>query len=124
MSHKTVSQWGFVVTLGMVVLLLQSPRSAAQEEGGPGNCSENRHSSLYAPVSWSCKGGGVGQRCHTGMSCGELRENKGKQMACFEARSKINNECFGGGNPGHQQKQGDAWNAALRCDEAIREKKC
>ena len=66
----------------------------------PGNCDPDRHSQLQNQVTTRCKN--AGQRSCTNANVCETLGSK-MQMAsqCIGAREQVNDECFGGGDDGH-----------------------
>lgn len=68
----------------------------------PGNCDPDRHGQLQSRVNDVCKN--AGQRsCVQANSCEILGTKMARAVECIDARSRINDECFGGGDSGHNQ---------------------
>lgn len=68
----------------------------------PGDCDPDRHGQLQSRVTDLCKN--AGQRsCVQANSCSVLGTKMGLASECIDARTQINDECFGGGDSGHNQ---------------------
>jgi|GEM_PF-2096876 len=68
----------------------------------PGNCDPDRHGYLQNRVNDICKN--AGQRsCVQANSCEILGTKMARAAECIDARTQINDECFGGGDDGHNQ---------------------
>ena len=65
-----------------------------------GDCSSSFRTYLQSEVNRTCKPD-PGQ-CKPGESCSSMRDKCAKHTECAEARKKINNTCFRGGNDGHR----------------------
>jgi RHS repeat-associated protein len=78
-----------------------------------GKCSGIRHATLQGAVDSWCKSGA--SACSASMSCAELANNMNVNAACAAARECINGECYGGGDPGHQEAAANARAAAQKC---------
>jgi hypothetical protein len=77
-----------------------------------GKCDPAEHGFLQFAVNQECK---VPRACSPGMSPKQLEDFLNQNMRCFYARKEINERCYDGGDKGHQQAQGDALKAALKC---------
>jgi Novel toxin 16 len=96
--------------LALCVALLTASAGVAAAQG---NCTPQRHAELQAAVTAACK---VESRaCDYTQDCATLEANYSKNIACAEAREAINDECFFGGDPGHQQAAQEARRAAHKC---------
>ncbi|MGH9022917.1 MAG: RHS repeat-associated core domain-containing protein, partial [Acidimicrobiia bacterium] len=71
-----------------------------------GNCTPIRHATLQLAVNTACKSGP--SACTASQTCAQLKANMATNLACAVARNQINNQCYGGGNPGHQQAAANA----------------
>jgi hypothetical protein len=78
----------------------------------PAACNKQRLQELQAEVNQQCKGW---PGCKGDWSCADLWDYAGGWQVCANARHQINNECFDGGDPGHQQAAADAEGAAQKC---------
>ena len=58
------------------------------------------------------------------MSCKVAKTYVDRNNACANARRKINNECFKGGDSGHRKAENNARQAAAKCRDIIRKNKC
>lgn len=84
------------------------------ERQAPGDCSPARHADLQRRVDVRCN---RSFRCTDGMSCSAISRNLDLAYACAQARTAINEECFGGGNLGHRIAANNAYLAAAKCEE-------
>ncbi|MDE2509666.1 MAG: hypothetical protein KGL74_00970 [Elusimicrobia bacterium] len=76
--------------------------------------TEARRKELQDDVNAKCKV--VSRACKGDQECEILRQNLAKNQACYDARKKIVDECFGGKpSPGHQQELNEAQNAINTC---------
>jgi len=83
-------------------------------------CPEAVCVALQADVNTFCKSGLL-YSCYSLTDCEELRKMKKRWEYCARARDKINGICWGGGNAGHQQQAGQAWQNVSNCVAGIRE---
>ena len=58
------------------------------------------------------------------MSCKVAKTYATKNEECANARKKINDECFKGGDKGHRKAEQDARQAVRNCKKIIKDKKC
>jgi Novel toxin 16 len=93
-----------------------TPRATSNERTG--DCTEERHDGLQDEVTRQCKR--LPRGCTPGMGKAELKRNAMRNERCARARDRMNNECFGGGDAGHQQAARLAWEAAQRCWDLYR----
>jgi RHS repeat-associated protein len=63
-------------------------------------CPEGLQQSLQNVVNYSCKP--YPPQCRPGDSCGSMETRLIQFQSCAAARAAINNQCFGGGDRGHQ----------------------
>ncbi|HEV3037094.1 MAG TPA: hypothetical protein VHA33_04840 [Candidatus Angelobacter sp.] len=72
----------------------------------PGDCTKERHRYLQDQINNACKT--VPMSCDKSFSfpddCGIVLENIRRFQKCIEARQLINNECFRGGDPTHNEE--------------------
>ncbi len=89
------------------------PRAAADAKTG--DCTEERHEALQAEVERDCKN--LPRSCRPGMGKAQLKRQAFRNWRCARARDQVNQECFGGGDAGHQRAAQLAWEAYWRCWE-------
>jgi len=65
----------------------------------PGNCTPEEHRDLQNRVENAC---GAATACKGGDDLFTLNWKIGLQSACIDARRRINDRCFGGGDAGHR----------------------
>lgn len=83
-----------------------------------GKCTKERHKTLQDLVDKFCQ---IGDRaCKGDQKCDILRKNRDKNQNCYDARVKINNECYDGGNEGHTKAARAAKNAIIICVDLIK----
>jgi RHS repeat-associated protein len=68
--------------------------------GDSGNCGDEYRRYLQNQVNSLCKPKPL--RCREGDTCGSIRGRLSSFSACADARQKINNTCYDGGDRGHQ----------------------
>lgn len=68
----------------------------------PGNCEPDRHSFLQSQVNTTCKNAGQ-RRCTNTNVCETLAAKLQQAAECIAAREKVNDECYGGGDDGHNK---------------------
>ncbi|NJM97348.1 MAG: hypothetical protein HC800_09365 [Phormidesmis sp. RL_2_1] len=91
----------------------------------PGNCTSARHSSLQKQVKALCDRGSLSRRCTPATKgCNRLSQRIKLNVLCGNARRKINEECYAGGNAGHIRAQNDAYKAAAACRKQWKEQSC
>jgi hypothetical protein len=101
-------------------------RRAWEERRKPGTgtkestCSPQRHLQLQDRVNKICKN--IPHSCDDVIGCKELRDRGRTAVSCAAARAAINQECYGGGNPGHLEAQLSARRAANKCRDKYRER--
>jgi RHS repeat-associated protein len=90
----------------------KSPSKQPAKPANPGKCTAQRHRTLQNWVNFWCKATWVSGTCYG------IRQ-------CIDARRNINRECYGGGDPGHndaiRQKQQQYCNQRCpgsSCDQA------
>ena len=86
-------------------------------------CQKPKLGQLQREVNTACKKSGA-FACKLSLSCAVLKGNKAKANRCAVAREAINNQCFGGGDPGHIKAASDARKAEAFCDAKIVQKPC
>jgi hypothetical protein len=98
-------------------------KGEAQDSGGKKpTCSDSVYKELKAAVDYKCKL--IGDRsCKGNQDCSLLMENLEKNIACYEARRKIMDTCFDGGNRIHDVVLEETQKAINNCNKWIR-KKC
>ncbi|MDF0673065.1 MAG: peptidoglycan-binding protein [Nitrospira sp.] len=101
-------------------------RRAWEERRKPGTgteesmCPPQRHLKLQDRVNKICKN--IPHSCDDVIGCKELRDRGRTAVSCAAARAAINQECYGGGNPGHREAQHSARRAANKCRDKYRER--
>jgi len=85
-----------------------------------GTCTKEEHYQLQQVVNAACSPAII-RACKKGQDCGLLRENLRKFEACIKARREINDKCFGGGDPGHNEQISNMANGANNCISIIKE---
>lgn len=83
------------------------------------NCTNERSRELQDEVNYRCKR--LSFSCSAGESCAETKSKMRRAENCARARRRINQECYGGGDRGHQTAERLAREAAERCRRLIRE---
>ncbi len=91
-------------------------------KGPCGDCTPLQHSLMQGAVNAACKSGP--SACKASQTCAELKANLAINAACATARNRINNICYGGGDPGHRQAAADATAAAVKCAGFMAAKGC
>ena len=88
----------------------------------PGKCTPDRCRDLQKEVKRLCD---RKRGCEAGVTtCKVAKTYAKKNEECANARRKINDECFNGGDRGHRKAEGDARQAARNCKKIIRDKTC
>lgn len=83
-----------------------------------GNCSKQRHSELNKDVGRKCKGPSM--NCKKENMCrNEIERNIKRFQDCIDARMKMNNECFNGGDRVHNDEIERALKGQKRCQEKL-----
>ena len=109
---------GAVVGPGAVVPIAE--RVADDADGGactvdlppPGDCKEEQFRDLQQRVENAC---GAAAKCVAGESPEVLQYKIAGHYACIRARQRINDTCFRGGNPTHNQSIAERYNAIKNC---------
>ncbi|MBO2012056.1 type VI secretion system tube protein TssD [Hymenobacter negativus] len=101
------------------------PLAAAPQAAPPdaSDCTPAVTSMLQKQVDLMCKPQGVSSRCTDADSCPLLLQKIAMTEACIEARRTINNQCFRGGNAGHQRAIEERQNGIRKC-QAIYLRQC
>ena len=117
---------GFSIGIGASATPFATP--AARDHGQPlataanaqaaqtddSDCTPAVTSMLQKQVELMCKPQGVSSRCTDADSCPLLLQKIAMTEACIEARRTINNQCFRGGNAGHQRAIAERQNGIIR----------
>jgi len=84
---------------------------------GGGNCDENNKNRFQNNVDKWCKGplSGTPFTCTIDMGSSTMMSVISRQQNCINARKRINNACFGGGDPGHNQAIKQAVDIVKKC---------
>lgn len=85
-----------------------------------GTCTKEEHYQLQQVVNTACSPAII-RACKKGQDCDLLRENLRKFEACIKARKDINDKCYGGGDPGHNEQIANMTNGAKNCISIIKE---
>ncbi|MDQ2773215.1 MAG: hypothetical protein M3Y54_22245 [Bacteroidota bacterium] len=96
---------------------------AAVPDSPPSDCSPAVTAMLQKQVELMCKPKGMPSKCFDTDTCSLLLQKIAMTEACIEARRTINNQCFKGGDPGHQQAILERQNGIRKC-EAIYLRQC
>ena len=91
-------------TLGLDPTLLMDEEEAAAFRAQQCKCAALRAAVVAAKAAVGALGGPK-----SGDSCAVLKVKTAAWLALAVARSRQNQVCFGGGDPGHQQATADAW---------------
>jgi Novel toxin 16 len=78
----------------------------------PGDCPPDQHSDLQDRVDNSCQNSAS---CNSTMSKAILQQNISTHSQCIDARNRINNTCFRGGDSGHNQQIQNRVNGLRNC---------
>ena len=87
------------------------------------DCSPAVTAMLQKQVELMCKPKGMPSKCFDTDACSLLLQKIAMTEACIEARRTVNNQCFKGGDPGHQQAILERQNGIRKC-EAIYLRQC
>jgi hypothetical protein len=125
MRHRSVPSHPLTRLL-LALLLAAAALPASADRGCLGDplltgrtCSEVECVALQANVNSACKNPAP-RSCNSISGCGALRFEKGRWLACANARDIINARCWGGGDPGHQQASAQAWQNVGNCTIRMR----
>lgn len=81
----------------------------------PGDCQPGEHRQMQNEVDKWCKN----QRsCNESQTLKELEESAENSSKCINARLRMNNKCFRGGDAGHKKAVEEAINRLVRCQKA------
>ena len=106
-------------TLGLDPTLLMDEDALAAYRAKQCKCA------VYAAaVQAAKKAVGALGGCNSGDSCAVLSAKNAAWLTLAITRSRLNKVCFGGGNPGHQQAQADAWANVGKCGQLAVSKGC
>jgi RHS repeat-associated protein len=100
-------------------------RSPAPKIPPPGICTQTQHDLLQAEVKAACSGNPK-RSCKDERvkDCNILRRNQEKARACLEARKRINETCYLGGDEDHQQQIKQEQIGLEKCDLALKRNGC
>lgn len=84
-------------------------------------CKRKRQRELQNEVEHYCRNL---QKCKGYESCNSLLNGRNHYANCVTARKNINNECFFGGDAGHQQAADSAYAGQQRCDDLYVKNRC
>lgn len=87
-----------------------------------GTCTKDEKEQLDAQVKAACKPGP--EKCLQDDDCSVLGEKNNGFLRCYNARKKINDKCFAGGDPGHYTAMTYASNAIMNCQQFLNDKEC
>jgi RHS repeat-associated protein len=110
-------------TFNINLLFVSFPVTVCHCKGRFGTCSGIRWATLQGAVDSTCKTG-ASSACNPTQTCTELKANFALNTACAAARTCLNNECYNGGDAGHQQAAANASRAAAKCAALIAAKRC
>ncbi|MFO0972941.1 MAG: RHS repeat-associated core domain-containing protein [Phycisphaerae bacterium] len=85
----------------------------------PDPCPEEYRRMLQDNVDVACQPPTGPRKCTSSMSLVELLDNLRRFELCAAARDRINNECYDGGDAGHQEGANNARNGAANCREKL-----
>ena len=94
-------------------------RSVTGAGGPPGNCTPQEHRDLQDRVENAF---GAAKRCSGLDSISTLDNKIGYQSFCIEARKRINNRCFDGGDKGHKRAIKQRYNSIRKCQNFMTQK--
>lgn len=91
------------------------------KEAKTGTCTEERHVTLQDDVDKKCS---EDRSCSSRQDCAELMENLAKCQACYAARKKIIDECYGGKptDAEHKKMLDEAEMSVKSCEDEIAKK--
>lgn len=87
----------------------------------PGNCIQGIHDGLQRAVKAWCDHAS-GRECTGAESCSRLQQKIRRNQLCAQHRRTINDQCYEGGDSGHQIAERDARRAQANCMAIYREK--
>ncbi|MEG4631870.1 DUF4157 domain-containing protein [Microcoleus sp. AR_TQ3_B6] len=96
------------------LLQRQATPGAASPMLPPGDCQPGEHRRLQDEVDKWCKGK---KRCNESQTLEELEESAENSSKCINARLRINNKCFRGGDATHKQAVEEAIKRLVRCQK-------
>jgi type VI secretion system secreted protein VgrG len=82
----------------------------------PGNCTPEEHRDLQDRVENAC---GSAIACRGGDDIATLNRKIGAHSACIDARKRINDRCFGGGDEQHQRPIQERQGSIRRCQDLM-----
>ena len=85
-------------------------------------CTDEQYAELKAKKDVACPADLPA--CQEGEICDILREKLTNNEACLSTREELDNVCFGGGNPGHQQQRKQIQRTINKCREYIAKNEC
>jgi Novel toxin 16 len=114
-------------SMGVLAFVLFLVTVAGAEPAGdgikpPGDCTKQRHRDLQGEVGRACKSESMA--CQNSMSCDELVSRWTKFEACIQARKKLMDECFRGGDSKHRLALREYLIGQEKCVQIIKDKKC
>ncbi|MEM6992155.1 MAG: hypothetical protein AAF721_16715 [Myxococcota bacterium] len=80
----------------------------------PGNCNKDQHRGLQDDVNSKCKGSGQ-RSCVASNTCEAIAAKVQLAAECIAARSKINSQCYDGGDKGHNEAIQNEVNLQGKC---------
>lgn len=95
--------------------------------GATGNCGAQQHAALQQAVNDACKVPNEPYACKQwnpndpAKDCSEWRKIYQRNIDCYNARREINQTCYDGGNPTHQDEERIAAERADKCWLLIQE---
>lgn len=98
-----------------------APATIQRQLAPPGNCIQGVHDELQRAVKAWCDHPS-GRACTGDESCARLQQKIRRNQMCAQARKKINDQCYDGGDAGHNIAQRDARRAQANCMAAYRAK--
>jgi hypothetical protein len=92
----------------------QGAPGSPQNKKNTGNCSGPKHAYLQFQVNFWCQWQGT-RSCSPADSCDENKRKLRANSRCADARRAINQQCYNGGDAGHQIAEEEAKNAVRNC---------
>jgi phage shock protein A len=86
----------------------------ALQKADTGDCTQEQHDQLQANVKNECEYPPL-ERCTQAQDCATLKANLERFQGCYDARKKIMDVCYGGGDPGHDDELDSVRNGLNRC---------